>query len=90
MESWFAEHGLPLMRFIEISTLFLMVMLSYLDRKAYDKHRWIHHLFLGVLIAYWGIALVFEPLQTKMFATLMLLSVIVVETVIKRPRRNSV
>lgn len=66
-----------------------MVRLSYPDPKIYDRRRWIHHLFLGVLVLRWLVALAFDPLQTKMFAALMLVSVAVVETAIGWRRRNS-
>jgi uncharacterized membrane protein YfhO len=88
MENWFSEHGLPPMRFVEISTTFFMVMLTFLDRNLYEKHRWIHYLLFVALILFWVIALVFEPLQTKIFATLMVFSVVVVKTAINRERKN--
>ncbi|MDT7540951.1 MAG: hypothetical protein QOE33_855 [Acidobacteriota bacterium] len=90
MEGWLSEHGRVVMDFVIISTLFLLVMVNYLDRKVYEKHRWIHHSFLGALVLQWGIAMAFKPLQTKMFATLMVFSVVIVETAIKRQRKNSV
>lgn len=82
----FSKSGLSLMYFIEVSAVFILTMLMFLDQKVYRKSKWIHHLFFCVLITLWLLALAFETLATKMFATAMLISVIVVEATIRRKR----
>lgn len=88
MQNVFSESGLSLTYFILISVGFLHTMLAFIDQKVYRKSKWIHHLGVCLLFVCWILALISQTLPTKMYATLTLVSVIVVETVIRRKRRK--
>jgi hypothetical protein len=84
MESIFSEIA-PL-DFIEVSTLFLLAMIIFLGVKN-RKYLWLNYLLLVVFFLQWVIIVTFrEQLTTKLFATLMLATTIIVELVIKRRR----
>ena len=76
------------MYYIEISATFILTMLMFLDQKVYRNSKWVHHLSFCGLIAWWILALISQTLATKMYATLMLVTVIIVETAIRRKRRK--
>jgi hypothetical protein len=87
MESIFSEIA-PL-DFIEVSTLFLLAMIVFLGVKN-RKYLWLNYVLLVVFFLRWVLIVTFrEQLATKLFATLMLATVIVVELVVKRRRRFS-
>jgi hypothetical protein len=88
MDKIFSDSGLSLKFFIEISATFILTMLMFLDQKVYRRSKWVHHLSFCGLVGWWVLALAFETLETKMYATLMLMTVVVVETVIRRKRKQ--
>ena len=84
MESIFSEIA-PL-DFIGVSTLFLLTMIIFLGVRN-RKYLWLNYLLLVVFFLQWVIIVAFrEQLATKLFATLMLATTIIVELVIKRRR----
>lgn len=88
MQSLFSDGGFSLVYFIEISATYILTMIFFFDQKAYRKSKWVHHLGVCLLFVWWILALISQTLVTKMFATLMLVSLIVVEVTIRRKRRR--
>lgn len=86
MENLFSPDGIPVWDFVEISTLFLLNMIAFFGLKN-RAHAKIIYLMLGAFIFQWFVVMIFpRPMPTKIFATLMLLSVIVVKVVISRKK----
>ncbi len=88
MDKIFSDSALSLKYFIEISAVYILTMISFLDQRVYRKSKWVHHFLFCVLIALWLLTLAFETLATKMYATLMVVTVIAVEAAIRRKRRQ--
>ena len=78
--------GVPVLDFIQISVLFLLTMLVFFSGKG-KWARWLNTIFLIVLALQCAIVAIFRPgPNAKVFALLMLLSVLVIEgvTTLKR------
>ena len=88
MQEIFSDGTMSLAYYIEISAAFLITMFFFLDQKAYRKHKWVHHLGFCLLVAWWILALASQTLTTKMYATLMLVSTIIIEVIIRRKRKS--
>lgn len=88
MRNIFSESGLSLIYVLVISSLFGLTILTLSDQKIYKKNPRLHYVGLGLLIIWWILALISQTLTTKMYATLMLLSIIIVETAIRRKRKK--
>lgn len=88
MEGVFSENGLAFWYFAEISTVFVLTLLVFFDRRIYLKRKWIHHLLFGSLVVWWILAVAFKSPVTRVFATLMVASAVFVESVITRQRRR--
>jgi hypothetical protein len=88
MEKIFAEGGLSPLYFLEIAALYVLTLLFFFDQKAYSKHPWLHHGFLGLLLLTWLLGLMSETLISKIYGTMMVLSVVIVETLARRKRRS--
>jgi hypothetical protein len=87
MESIFSEIA-PL-DFIVVSALFLLTMIIFLGVKD-RRYLWLNYLLLVIFLLQWVFIIVFrEQLATKLFATLMLVTTVVVELVVKRRRKFS-
>ncbi len=88
MEKIFADNGLSPIYFLEIAALYVLTLVFFLDREVYRKHPWFHYSFFGLLLACWLLGLISQTLTSKMYATLMVLSVIVVKVIIRKKRRK--
>jgi uncharacterized membrane protein YjdF len=87
MESIFSE--ITPLDFITVSSLFLLAMIIFLGVKN-RKYLWLNYVLLVVFVLQWALIVAFrEQLATKLFATLMLLTTVVVELAIKRRRKFS-
>jgi hypothetical protein len=85
MESIFSQIA-PL-DFIGVSTIFLLLMIVFLGVRN-PKYSWLNYVLGAVFFLQWVIIVAFrEQLATKLFATLMLATAIVVEAVVKRRRK---
>jgi uncharacterized membrane protein len=88
MQELFSEGSLSVTYFILISAGFFNTLLIFFNQKAYREYKWAHHLGICLLILLWILTLISEPLATRMFAMLMLMSAIIIEAAIRRKRRK--
>jgi hypothetical protein len=87
MSGVFSETGISVLDFIQISALFLLTMLLFFGIRN-KKHFWLHTLSLLILSLQCTLLILFKGgLTTKIFAALMLMTTLIVETVISR-RKN--
>jgi hypothetical protein len=86
VQNIFSDSGLSPVFFLEISALFVLTLAFCFDQTVYRKHPWFHHNFFGLLVVWWVIALISQTLATRVYATVMLLSVIVMEAGVRRKR----
>ena len=86
MDSFFSEIGIRSLDFIQVSTLFVLTMAVFFG--ARDKKHWLNY-FLLVTFALQCIFFILfgYGLNVKLFATLLLMSTLIVEGVVNR-RRN--
>ena len=87
MDRFFSEIGIRLLDFIQISTGFLLTMLVFFGVRD-KKHFWLNYL----LLLTFGLQCIFfilfhDGLRVKLFATLMLVSTLIVEVVVTRRRK---
>jgi membrane-bound metal-dependent hydrolase YbcI (DUF457 family) len=86
MENIFSESSMLLIYCIEVSAIFGLTMMTFLDQKVYRRDRRIHHSFVFLFFVLWILALIFKPLVVKMFTTLLLLLLLAIEAVVRRKR----
>jgi hypothetical protein len=75
--------------YIMISVGYIMTLIWFADRNLYEKHRRMHHSWFGWLIFLVILALISQPLVTKIYAVLSVVAVIVVEAAIGKRRKKA-
>lgn len=87
MENLFSSSGISAWDFLRFSVAFLTVMLGILSLKD-RKYTWLRYVGLGGFSIQWLAAVLFPgTLATRFFATLLLISLLVVEIALGRKRR---
>jgi hypothetical protein len=87
MQDLFSGSGIAAADFLALSLYFLMTMTAFFSLKE-ARHRLLNRLFLAAFVFYWLlIVLSVRPLETKVFATLLLGSVAVIELAVSKRRR---
>lgn len=87
MQDLFSGSGIAAADFLALSLYFLMTMTAFFSLKE-ARHRLLNRLFLAAFVFYWLIiAVSLRPLETKIFATLLLGSLVVIEVVVSKRRR---
>ncbi|HEX8070033.1 MAG TPA: hypothetical protein VF546_08795 [Pyrinomonadaceae bacterium] len=73
--------------FVQVSAYFLLTMLLFFSVKQ-KRYLWLNYLMLVTFVLQWLFLIVVrDGLPLKLFATLMLMTVLIVETVVSRRRR---
>lgn len=86
MDSFFSELGIPASDFIQLSTGFLLTMLVFFGVKD-KKYQWLKYFLLVLFSLQCLFIIVFhDGLRVKLFATLMLMSALIVGVVINMKR----
>ena len=84
MNSVFSEIGISALDFIQISAGFLLTMLIIFGVKT-RKYFWLNYLMLPTFVLQCLLIIRFrDGLPVKVFATLMLITTLIVTTVVKR------
>lgn len=87
MQDLFSGSGISAADFLALSLYFLMTMTAFFTLKE-ARHRRLNGLFLAAFVFYWLIiTLSGRPLETKIFATLLLGSIALVELVVSKRRK---
>lgn len=87
MQDIFSGSGISASDFLALSLYFLMTMTAFFLLKE-ARHRTLNLLFLAAFVFYWLIILASgRPSETKMFATLLLGSIAVIELVVSKRRK---
>lgn len=88
MDSFFSEIGVSAVDFVYIWAIFVTTMSAFFGLKK--KHLWLSYVVTGIFILNCLFLIVFRPgLNVRLFAALMLLSVITVEGVVTLIRKRS-
>jgi hypothetical protein len=86
MKDLFSGHGIAAADFIAFSLYFLMTMTAFFTLKE-ARHKWLNYLFLAAFVFYWLVTAVSDkPRETKIFASLLLTSIVVVEFLVTKKR----
>ena len=84
----FTLMGIPLLDFMQIAAGFILTMVVFFSLKKVGWHHWLHYLLLGTFVLQCMIMIVFRPaLEVRLFASLMLLTTLIVEVVVGRRRK---
>lgn len=87
MQELFAGSGISASDFLALSLYFLMTMTAFFTLKG-ARHRTLNLLLVAAFVFYWiVIAASGRPPETKIFATLLLVSIAVIELVVSKRRR---
>ncbi|HEV7903269.1 MAG TPA: hypothetical protein VGO96_05460 [Pyrinomonadaceae bacterium] len=87
MSNIFSEIGISALDFIGISVPFILTMLFFFESRN-RKHFWPHPLMLLILVLQCAIAILLKSgLTIKIFAALVLMTVLIIETGTKK-RKN--
>jgi len=91
MDSFFSEIGIPAVDFVYIWAVFVTTMAAFFGLKK--KHLWISYFMTGTFILICLTTMIFrQVLNLRLFAALMLISVVTVEVAVtwirKRGARN--
>lgn len=90
MDSFFSRSGISAWDFVRLSVTFVTVLLIFLSLRD-RKYTWLNHLgLIGYTVQWFAIVAFPSPLATKLFATLLLVSLLVVEIAITRKRKAEV
>jgi hypothetical protein len=81
-ETFFSPDTITTLDFLEIAATFMLVMAVFFGLK--NRRHWLNFFLIGVFILQWINALIFKPLPTKLFVTLLLISIIVVEIAVRK------
>lgn len=81
-ETLFSSEGITALDFIVVATTFVMAMATFFGLR--NRKHWLKYFFVALLFLQCINALIFKPLPTKIFVTLMLMSTIIIETVLSR------
>jgi len=88
MKDLFFGSGISLMDFLALSLYFSMTMIAFFVLKE-DRNKKLNFLFLIAFVFYWlSIVISNRSLETKIFATLLLTSIAIVEVLVTRKRRS--
>ncbi|MBV9923599.1 MAG: hypothetical protein JOZ96_01055 [Acidobacteria bacterium] len=88
MQDLFAGSGIAAGDFLSLSLYFLMTMTAFFLLKE-AKHRRLNWLFLAAFVFYWLLIVAsVRPLETKVFATLLLGSIALIELAVSKRRRG--
>lgn len=88
MDSFFSEIGIPAVDFVYIWALFVTTMAAFFGLK--EKHVWVSYVMTGVFILNCLSVIAFrQELNVRLFAALMLLSVVTVEVAVTWIRKRS-
>ncbi len=74
--------------FLMISLTYILTLIWFVDKNRYDKHKLIHHGFFLLLIVWSVLALISQPVVLKAYALLSVFSVVVVEALITKRRKQ--
>lgn len=70
-----------------IAIWFFMSLASLVERRIYDKTRWVHHMSLALLIFWCLFALILGGLAERMYAGITLIGMTAMEVLVRRRRR---
>jgi hypothetical protein len=88
MDSFFSEIGIPAVDFVYIWAVFVTTMATFFGVKK--KHVWLSHFMTGVFILVCLTTILFRhELNLRLFAALMLISVVTVEIAVTLIRKRS-
>lgn len=88
MDSFFSEIGISPVDFVYIWAVFVTTMAAFFGLKK--KHVWLSYFMTGIFILNCLVLIVFrQGLNVRLFAALMLLSVITVEVAVTLLRKRS-
>ena len=88
MDSFFSEIGIPAVDFVYIWALFVTTMAAFFGVKK--KHVWLSHVITGVFIVNCLVMILFrQGLNVRLFAALMIVSVVTVEVGVTWIRKRS-
>ncbi len=82
MGTLFSPDTISAWDFLGLAATFVVAMAVFFGLK--NRKHWLNFLFIGVFVLQWINALVFKPLPTKLFVTLLLMSIIVVEIAVRK------
>lgn len=86
MDMYLIVNGITLLDFLWLSTLFVTTLLTYFQ--SGKKFSWGHNLLLGVQVGNWLLYMLFpKPMETRILATLLIISIIMVEGITQRKSR---
>jgi hypothetical protein len=88
METLFSRDGITALDFMQLATTFVLAMAVFFGQK--NRRHWLNFFFIGIFILHWLNALLFKPPPTKLFVTLLLMSVLIVEVVTVRREKSKV
>ena len=88
MDSFFSEIGIPAVDFVYIWAAFVTTMAAFFGVKK--KHLWLSYFMTGTFILICLTTIVFRrEVNLRLFAALMLTSVVTVEVAVTRIRKRS-
>ncbi len=88
MDSFFSDIGIPAVDFVYIWALFVTTMAAFFGVKK--KQVWLSHIITGIFILNCLFMILFrQGLNVRLFAALMLLSVVTVEVAVTWIRKRS-
>ena len=88
MDSFFSEIGISAVDFVYIWAVFVTTMAAFFGLKK--KHVWLSYFMTGIFILNCLVLIVFrQGLNVRLFAALMILSVITVEVAVTLIRKRS-
>lgn len=84
MKNLFASDGISMWEFVEATVYFLGAMLAFFLLKD-KKLNWLKLAFFVMFVIYWVRALISpKPLEVKLLATLLMLSIVVIRFLVAR------
>ena len=88
MDSFFSEIGIPAVDFVYIWALFVTTMAAFFGVKK--KHVWLSHVITAIFILNCLVMILFrQELNVRLFAALMIVSVVTVEVGVTWIRKRS-
>lgn len=87
MSNFLGINGISLLDFAFYSSAFLMTLTAFFDPRGRNK-KWLNYCLLGVFTFSWLMSIVFDkPLETKIFTTLLMATIVIVEFIVAKKRR---
>lgn len=88
MKDLFSGSGISLTDFLSFSFYFLMTIIAFFALKE-ARRKWLNYLFIMAFVFHWFIIIMSgKPLETMIFATLLLTSIAVIEILVTKKRKT--